>query len=154
MSAFWFHDYLVGAVAYILFMGLRTSFRLARLTEELRKEVAIPAVHDPNELPFETRNRVIEGVKGALRRPASAKTIAAHTLGISERLNAHPPGITGTAVLLAVYVATFAMAGLALGGMFVGKGRRQMAGPPTPDTPPMAGSAPGAPTRSAIVPRS
>jgi Zn-dependent protease len=142
VSAFWFHDYLLGALAYFLAVGLRPSFRLARLTEQLRREVAIPAVHNPNELPVEVRNRVIEGVKASIRRPASAKTIAAQTLGIFERLNARPPGVAGTVVLLAVYAGTIAIAGLAWREIFAAKTRLNLGERPTPNLPWNCASAP------------
>lgn len=120
-AAILMRDFILGALAYFLFMGLRPSFRLARFTERLRREVDIPCVDDPNQLPIEIRNRVIDGVKEAIGKPTSAKVIASHALGIFERLNARPPGVIFTLVLLFVYGATFGMAVVALGGITIAK---------------------------------
>jgi hypothetical protein len=122
-GAFAMRDFILGAFAYFLFLGLMPSYRLARKTEELRREIEVPAVNDPNELPIEIKNRVIDGVKEALRKPASAKTVAAHALGLFERLNARPPGVFGTVVLLGVYTMTFLLALLAAAGL--GSGARR-----------------------------
>jgi Zn-dependent protease len=127
-------DFILGALAYFIFLGLRRTYRLARLTEELRREIAIPCVNDPTELPLEIRNRVIDGVKTALRKPTHARTVASHALGIFERLNARPPGVLGTTNLLAVYVLTFGIALFSVRAQFIAKERRQFVGPATPDT--------------------
>lgn len=123
IAAFAMRDFILGAFAYFLFLGLMPSYRLARKTEELRREIEVPAVNDPNELAVEIKNRVIDGVKEALRKPASAKTVAAHALGMFERLNARPPGVLGTVVLLGVYAVTFVLALLAAAGL--GSGARR-----------------------------
>ncbi|HUS35390.1 MAG TPA: site-2 protease family protein [Verrucomicrobiae bacterium] len=127
-------DFILGALAYFILLGLRRTYRLARLTEELRREVVIPCVNDPTELPLEIRNRVIDGVKTALRKPTHARTVAAHALGIFERLNARPPGVLGTTTLLVVYVLTFGLALISVRAQFIARERRQFAGPATPDT--------------------
>jgi Zn-dependent protease len=127
IAAITFRDFLLGGLAYFLLLGLMRSFRLARLTEQLRTEVAIPPANDPNALPMEIRNRVIDGVKTALRKPASAKTVAAHALGIFERLNARPPGALGTISLMAVYAVTFLIAILALGAILAAKRDQDLA---------------------------
>lgn len=128
-----FKEVLLGLLAYWMFVTLLPTFRLARMTERLRRETLIPAVNDPNELPLETKIRVIEAVKSAQAKPVNAKILAARALGIFERLNARPPGPAATAGLLVVYIAAI---GLSLGSLttIFGSARRvaTAAGPARP----------------------
>lgn len=129
-AAYKFGDWFLGIIAGFTFIGLSLNYRLARLTEKLRRETPLPAAADPNELPLDVRVGVIDQVRQALKRPAHPKILATHALGIFERLNARPPGWVGTVILLFVYLGTFGLAAFGTAGLFRAGGREN----PEPDT--------------------
>lgn len=118
VAGFAFSDYLLMILGFFGIMGLGLNFRLARLTEDLRRHASMPEASDPNELPAELRLAVAAKVREALKKPFPAKVVASHTLGIFERLNARPPGAIASLALLVVYFFTFAIAAVGAVGLF------------------------------------
>jgi len=90
-------------LAFVMAISLPIAFKLARITDNLRKAPLPEPRPDEDRIPVETAQAIITEIKAAFPVKQSNKQIAQHTLNIYETLNARPPGTLGTLGLLAVH---------------------------------------------------
>jgi Zn-dependent protease len=104
-------------LAIITGITLPLAFKLARITDNLRK-IALPEP-EPGEdrIPVPTAQAIIAEVRSGFPGSISNKQIAQHTLNIFETLNAKPPAVFGTLGLLAVHAFAFLLV-VVFGTMF------------------------------------
>jgi len=93
-----------------MLIGIPAAYRVARITDDLRKRELPPVADNEQEIPPETADVIITEVKSATTRPQSIKLVAQQTLQIFEALNARPPGWAATIGLLFVHLATIGVA--------------------------------------------
>jgi len=93
-------------LAIIMAISLPVAFKLAQITDKLRK-TPLPEP-DPGEdrIPVPTAQAIITQVRNTFPKNISNKQIAQHTLNVFETLNAKPPGTLGTLGLIAVQGGT------------------------------------------------
>ena len=92
-----------------IFMGvsLPLAFKLARVTDSLRKANLPQPLPDEDQIPVPTAQAIIKEVKAALPKGVSNKAIAQHALNVFETLNAKPPGALATIGLMTVHGGAF-----------------------------------------------
>jgi Zn-dependent protease len=91
-------------VAIAMAVTLPLSFKLARITDNLRKKELPEPQPDEDRIPVPTAQAIIAEVKAAFpaKVKMSNKAIAQHTLNVFETLNARPPGALGTIGLMTI----------------------------------------------------
>lgn len=94
-------------LAFITGISLPLAFKLARITDNLRKTPLPEPQPGEDEIPVPTAQAIITEVKSVFPKNISNKQIAQHTLNIFETLNAKPPGALGTLGLLTVHAGSF-----------------------------------------------
>ena len=98
-----------GYLAIFMGISLPVSFKLAQITDKLRKTPLPEPQPGEDQIPVPTAQAIIAEVKTAFPKNASNKQIAQHTLNIFETLNAKPPGALGTIGLMAVHGGAFVL---------------------------------------------
>ena len=94
-------------LAIITGISLPLAFKLARITDNLRKTPLPEPQAGEDQIPMPTAQAIIAEVKTAFPKNISNKQIAQNTLNIFETLNAKPPGMLGTLGLLTVHGGAF-----------------------------------------------
>ena len=112
---------LWAALGIGILISLPTTFRLARLTRQLRRSGLDWRSADGKEVPLAAALAISREVKTVLPGTHHLKILATHTLTVFQRLNAVPPGGVVTAVLLAVYLGSMVAAFLGIGMIFAGR---------------------------------
>ena len=90
-------------LAFFMGVSLPVAFKLASITDQLRKTPLPEPQPGEDQIPVPTAQAIIAEVKAAFPKNAGNKQIAQHTLNIFETLNARPPGALGTLGLMAVH---------------------------------------------------
>jgi Zn-dependent protease len=92
-----------------IFMGisLPVAFKLARVTDTLRRANLPPPLPDEDQIPVPTAQAIITEVKAAFPKGVNNKAIAQHALNVFETLNAKPPGALATIGLMMVHGGAF-----------------------------------------------
>jgi Zn-dependent protease len=109
---FWF-------LAALMLMPLRGAWREARLAARLRAAGWTAVSPDSRSIPPESAIALIDAIQADNPIVLPAPIIAGRTLRLFERLNAQPPGVLGTLLLLFAYFATIGLALLGLVGGFL-----------------------------------
>lgn len=86
-------DKVLTAVAIMMAVSLPAMYKLARITNELRKAHVPPGSDDGQTLPNATANAIIGRIKATFGAKLSNTVAAQYTLHIFENLNARPPGV-------------------------------------------------------------
>jgi Zn-dependent protease len=97
-------------LAIMMAIALPVSFKLARITDQLRKASLPEPSPDDDQIPQATAQAIIGEVQAAFPKNSSHKQIAQHTLNVFETINAKPPGTLATLGLLAVHGGAFFLA--------------------------------------------
>jgi Zn-dependent protease len=108
-------------LAIFMAISLPLAFKLAKVTDTLRKTDLPSPSPDEDRIPVPTAQAIITAVKEVLPKKVSNKTIAQHTVNIFETLNARPPGALGTIGLLTLHGGAFFLAIVFSLLLFVGK---------------------------------
>jgi hypothetical protein len=90
-------------------LSLPLAFKLARITDHLRKTPLLEPAPEEDRIPLPTAQAIIEEVRTAFPKHVSDKQIAQHTLNIFETLNARLPGALGTIGLMAIHGGTLVL---------------------------------------------
>ena len=93
-------------LAVLMAISLPLAFKLARITDHLRKTPLLEPAPEEDRIPLPTAQAIIEEVRTAFPKNVSNKQIAQHTLNIFETLNARPPGVLSTIGFMAVHGGT------------------------------------------------
>jgi Zn-dependent protease len=88
-------------------IGLPVAFKLAKITDELRKQPDLNLVDESGAVVPGSAQMVIARLKTELPKGVNDKAIAQHTLNVVETLNARPPGVWATLGLLGIHVTAF-----------------------------------------------
>jgi Zn-dependent protease len=99
-------------IAIAMGVSLPVVFKLAKVTDALRKQNLPPANPAGDGIPPELAQPIIAAVREAFpaRAMMSNKILAQHTLSVFETLNARPPGVLATLGLLSVHGGAIVMA--------------------------------------------
>ena len=97
-------------VGIVMLIGIPLSYRVARITDDLRKRQLPPVADDVQDIPTETADVIISEVRNATSKPQSTKVVAQQTLQIFEALNARQPGWAATIGLLFVHLSAIGAA--------------------------------------------
>ncbi len=103
-------DKVLMFLGIFMLFGVPAAYRIARITDTLRKRGVPPGSPDDQTIPTETAQAVIGEVKNSLPKMATNKMLAQQALQVFETLNARPPGWLATIGLLFAYVTSLGMA--------------------------------------------
>lgn len=109
---FWF-------LAALMLMPLPGAWREARLAARLRAAGWTAVSPDSQSIPPESAIALIDAIQADNPVVLPAPIIAGRTLRLFERLNAQPPGVLGTLLLLLAYFGAIGLALLGLVGGFL-----------------------------------
>ncbi|MBN9693986.1 MAG: site-2 protease family protein [Verrucomicrobia bacterium] len=109
---FWF-------LAALMLMPLRGAWREARLAAQLRAAGWTAVSPDSRSIPPESAIALIDAIQADNPVVLPAPIVAGRTLRLFERLNAQPPGVLGTLLLLLAYFGAIGLALLGLVGGFL-----------------------------------
>ncbi len=85
-------DWILLFLGFIMLVSLPVSYKLARITRDLRRSPLAPTTPDDQMIPAPIAEAIVARVAEAFPG-APGKQAAQHTLQIFESLNARPPGI-------------------------------------------------------------
>jgi Zn-dependent protease len=88
----------------LVLIGLPSSYRLARLAGRLRRSGFPATSPDEQTIPPEAAASILGELKQIQQRPCLPKHLASQTLSVFQKLNATPPGVLASAVLIAAYL--------------------------------------------------
>lgn len=114
-------DKVLMYLGIFMLFGVPAAYRIARITEGLRKRGVLPGSPDDQTIPTETAQAIIGEVKKSLPKMATNKMLAQQALQIFETLNARPPGWLATIGLLFAYVTSLGMAAVFAVVLIVGQ---------------------------------
>jgi Zn-dependent protease len=86
-------DNVLIAVAVVMGISLPAMYKLARITNELRKAHVPPGSDDGQTLPQATADVIVGKIKSVFSAKLGNKAAAQYTLQIFENLNARAPGV-------------------------------------------------------------
>jgi Zn-dependent protease len=92
-------------LAIFMAVSLPATYKIARITNELRKEKLAPLSDDDQTIPPATAEAIVARVKARFKK-ASNKLAAKYTLQIFESLNARPPGFWASLGLGVLQIAS------------------------------------------------
>jgi Zn-dependent protease len=97
-------------------MGIPLSYRLAKVTEELRDEESL-SLKSPDGVTVPASSAIVisHRVRAASKGALVPKVLAQQTMSVFENLNARPPGALATIGLLTVYVGSILVAVVGIG---------------------------------------
>jgi Zn-dependent protease len=113
-------DRILGMLGLVMLLSLPTSYKLARITRDLRRSELQPVSADDQTIPAATAEAIIARIKEAFPAKLPTKQAAQHTLQVFETLNARPPGVLaslgiglvhGTSLVVAVVCASIFLVG-------------------------------------------
>jgi Zn-dependent protease len=93
-------------LAIVMAISLPVAFKIGKVTDEMRKQALPPPFPGQDRIPTQTAQSIISAVKAALPKGSSTKTIATHSIGVFETLNARPPGFLATSGILVLHGGT------------------------------------------------
>ena len=96
-------------LAILMAINLRSAFRLAKVTDKLRKAGLPPPLPGEDRIPVPTAQAIISALK-AEPPVMNNRVLAQNTVNIYETLNAHPPGVLATIGLLTLQGGAFLVA--------------------------------------------
>jgi Zn-dependent protease len=106
VGSFFSHSILLRILGISMLISLPVSYRLARITSNLRQRAAVPPPLDDQTIPVASAQIIIDEVKKTFRHGVTSKSIAQHTITIFETLNARPPNWLASAGLLTVHIGS------------------------------------------------
>ena len=86
----------------IMTITLPITFKLAKVTDELRYAELPEPLPEEDRIPTETAKAIINSIKSELPKSTSNKVLAQYTVNVFETLNAKPPGTLATLGLMAI----------------------------------------------------
>lgn len=86
----------------IMVIALPITFKLAKVTDELRYAELPEPLPEEDKIPTETAKAIINSIKPELPKSTSNKILAQYTVNVFETLNAKPPGALATLGLMAI----------------------------------------------------
>jgi len=107
------HGKLWMYLGILVLVGLPTSHRLARIAGKLRKSDIPTQSPDDQNIPTETALAIFGELKKEQGATRLIKHLASQTLDVFQKINATPPGVLASTMLLMVYL-------VALGASFWG----------------------------------
>ncbi|HXG12494.1 MAG TPA: hypothetical protein VNK04_22250 [Gemmataceae bacterium] len=102
-----FRDTILLILPVLMLMGLPMAWRIARIAHRLRQQGVVALSPDAQSIPRETAVTILTELRAALPRPLPTKVLAQHVANVFETLNARPPGVAASLVLLAVHAGSF-----------------------------------------------
>ncbi len=97
-------------IGIIMLMGLRSAYRVARVTSEIRDAGIDTSSPDGQSIPIATADAIISRLDAAAPLPVPDTIKAQQTLQVFESVNARPPGVLGTLALAGVHGGSFVVA--------------------------------------------
>jgi len=109
-------EWVLMLLAGFMAVGIPLSYRLAKLTEDLRDEEGL-SLKSPDgvTVPTDTALTIARRVRSASKVALAPKVLAQQTMSVFENLNARPPGALATIGLLTVYVGSILIAIVGIG---------------------------------------
>lgn len=108
--AFLLEAWLLAALAVFMLLAVPLAFRLARAAYLLKQEGLAAWSADAESIPPGAALAILAAVRPVLPAQATPKVMAQNVANVFETLNAHPPGIPASLVLLAVHAGGFLVA--------------------------------------------
>ena len=93
-----------------MLIGLKSAYRVARVTSEVRDAGIDTSSPDGQTIPIETVDAIIDRLDAAASLPVPDPIKAQQTLQVFESVNARPPGVLGTLTLMGVHGGSFVVA--------------------------------------------
>ena len=97
-------------IGCFLLLGLPASYRMAGLTVQLRTEAIQKRADANGNIPPDTANRIIDGIRQASVHSSTPQIVATRSLHVFETLNTSPPGIFLSLFLAAVHALSLIIA--------------------------------------------
>ena len=97
-------------IGIMMMIGLRSAYRVARVTTEIRDAGIDTSSPDGQMIPIETADAIIGRLDAAAPLPVHDAIKAQQTLQVFESVNARPPGVLGTLALFGVHGGSFVIA--------------------------------------------
>jgi hypothetical protein len=91
-------------------MGLRSAYRVARVTSEIRDAGIDTSSPDGQTIPIDTADAIISRLDAAAPLPVPDVLKAQQTLQVFESVNARPPDLLATLLLGGVYGGSIVVA--------------------------------------------
>ena len=88
-------------IIVIMVITLPITFKLAKVTDELRFAELPEPLPEEDKIPTRTAQAIISSIKPELPKSTSSKVLAQYTINVFETLNAKPPGVVATLALMA-----------------------------------------------------
>lgn len=85
----------------IMAITLPITFKLAKVTDELRYADLPDPLPEEDRIPTETAKTIINAIKPELPKNTANKVLAQYAVNVFETLNAKPPGVFATLALMA-----------------------------------------------------
>jgi Zn-dependent protease len=101
---------ILGIIVASMAMNTPMTWRVAKITEALRREGIDTASHDDQTIPPAVALAIMRRVRAASTSELSAAQVAQHTISVFEKLNARPPDVPATVLLLGGQVGGFVLA--------------------------------------------
>ncbi len=97
-------EWILLGLAIFMAIGIPLSYRLAKLTEDLRDEPHLQRRSpDGTTVPTETALEIMRRLRAGSKVALAPRILAQQTMSVFENLNARPPGALASIALLGVY---------------------------------------------------
>lgn len=106
--------WMLAIIGVFMMLGLRTSYHIARIAQELRESRLTALSPDGHTIPVQTADTIIDQLLAVLPAAIPSKLRAQQTLHVFESINARPPGVLGTLALAGLHAGSFVAAFIAL----------------------------------------
>lgn len=97
-------------VAVMMFMSLPVTYRIAKITDRLRKQGGVVISPDAKSVPIDVADKIITELRTGSVQNTNNKQLAQLTLQVFEGVNATPPNWLASLFFLAVHFGTFCLA--------------------------------------------
>jgi Zn-dependent protease len=102
-------------IGIVSLLAVRTSFKLAQITEKIREMNLPPPSNDRDDIPLPIADAIVTQLKQKFPKGRNSKQLAEHALAVFETLNSKPPGWAASIFFLLLHVGAFAVAFLGVG---------------------------------------
>lgn len=102
--------WILAGVAVFMLIALPVIWRLARVSHRLKQEGLAADSSDANTIPQPTALTILAEVRPVLPAQTSPRALAQHVANVFETLNAHPPSVLASLVLLSLHAGSFLLA--------------------------------------------
>lgn len=108
-------DKFLLALPVLMLIALPASWRVAKTAHRLRKQGVVAVSQDAQTIPQDAALVILHEVPGVFPKHGTARMLAQHVASVFETLNARPPGVIASAVLLTVHLVSFVVAIILVG---------------------------------------